>query len=174
MIRKWINWLFGQAQAAWPFLPFPGYVSCLHPVIPLTEEVHNAATATRTNPGHLDKLDGRSFLMSSVLVMGPKTRFCGKIMSFSLRAQENCNVDVFPSERASVSAARPRYFQGRWLILRRLQTEAVRTFFAASLPSRRKCSIRPVMYAACRYRMRKPEGQSEDSGHSFNKKRHGT
>ena len=27
-----MNWLFGQAQAVWHFLPFPGHVSFPHPV----------------------------------------------------------------------------------------------------------------------------------------------
>ena len=30
--RIWIHRLFAQAQVEWQFLPFPGYVSCLHPV----------------------------------------------------------------------------------------------------------------------------------------------
>ena len=30
--RIWINRLLGQAKAVWQFLPFPGYVSGLHPV----------------------------------------------------------------------------------------------------------------------------------------------
>ena len=32
MTRKWLNRLFGQAQAVWQFLPFPGYVWWLHSV----------------------------------------------------------------------------------------------------------------------------------------------
>ena len=32
ILRLWINRLFGQTQAVWQFLPFPGYVSWLHPV----------------------------------------------------------------------------------------------------------------------------------------------
>ena len=41
--------------------PISGLRFMSSPCKAITEEVHNAATATRTTPGHLDKLDGRSF-----------------------------------------------------------------------------------------------------------------